>query len=152
LLVPYDRDAFRRELALYIIWCNRHRPHEVLDGATPDEIYGDTQPACRAPRFEPHTRRPRGSPCAHPIAHIRGHCSERLEPALRACVMRSQRVVAYVLLMIGCSSSLFPCSRQAFTFAGRVQSGSADVTKSEMFNQTDGANEVHQNGCSRGRW
>jgi transposase InsO family protein len=79
LLVPYDRDAFRRELALYINWFNRNRPHEVLDGATPEEIYGDTRPACRAPRFEPRKRWPRGSPCAHPIADIRGRCGERLE-------------------------------------------------------------------------
>jgi transposase InsO family protein len=41
LLVPYDRDTFRRESALDIEWYNRHRPHEVLDGVTPEEIYRD---------------------------------------------------------------------------------------------------------------
>jgi len=35
LLVPYRRDDFRRELFFFVIWYNRHRPHEVLDGCTP---------------------------------------------------------------------------------------------------------------------
>ena len=51
LLIPYERHVFRRELALYVDWFNCHRPHEVLDGATPEEVYRDVIPACRAPRF-----------------------------------------------------------------------------------------------------
>jgi transposase InsO family protein len=79
LLVPYHRYTFCRELALYVEWYNRHRPHEVLDGATPEEIYRDIRPASQAPRFEPRKRWPRGSPCARPAAEIRGRCGERLE-------------------------------------------------------------------------
>jgi transposase InsO family protein len=83
LLVPYQRDTFRRELALYVNWFNCHRPHEVLDGATPEEVYRDIPPACRAPRFEPRKRWPRGSPCARPAATLRGRRGARLEMNVR---------------------------------------------------------------------
>lgn len=79
LLVPYQRDAFRREMALYVDWYNCHRPHERLIGATPEEIYDDIVPACQKPRFEPRQKWPRGSPCARPEADVRGHCGVRLE-------------------------------------------------------------------------
>ncbi len=79
LLIPYQRDAFRRELALYVDWYNCHRPHDVLGGATPEEIHRDILPACQAPRFEPRSRWPRGSPCARPEADVRGRCGARLE-------------------------------------------------------------------------
>jgi transposase InsO family protein len=52
LLVPYQRNALRRELELFSNWYNGHRPHDTLDSATPDEIYFDRRPACREPRFE----------------------------------------------------------------------------------------------------
>ena len=45
LLVPYQRTALRRELALYVDWYNGHRPHDTLDTTTPDEIYFDRRPA-----------------------------------------------------------------------------------------------------------
>jgi transposase InsO family protein len=79
LLVPYQREAFRHELALYISWYNRHRPHDVLEGATPEEIYRDILPACRMPRFEPRKGWPRGSPCARPTAEVRGNHGALLE-------------------------------------------------------------------------
>ena len=41
---------------------NQHRPHMTLNGATPDEVYFQRRPACRAPRFEPRAAWPRGSP------------------------------------------------------------------------------------------
>jgi len=72
LLVPYLRDRFRRELSLFVIWYNDHRPNEALDGRTPNEVYGGLEPACLAPRFEPRRRWPRGSPCASPRTSIRG--------------------------------------------------------------------------------
>jgi transposase InsO family protein len=83
LMVPYRRDDFRRELSLFVIWYNRHRPHEVLDGCTPDEVYHGLEPACRAPRFEPRQRWPRGSPCAAPLAGVRGRCGARIELNVR---------------------------------------------------------------------
>lgn len=87
LLVPYDRRALRRELALYVAWYNGDRPHTVLDGRTPDEVYYDRLPACAVPRWEPRRRWPRGSPCAGPQAKIRGRCGARLELQVshRAC-------------------------------------------------------------------
>ena len=83
LLVPYRRDDFRRELFFFVIWYNRHRPHEVLDGCTPDEVYHGLEPACLAPRFEPRERWPRGSPCAAPRTGVRCRCVARIELSVR---------------------------------------------------------------------
>jgi len=79
LLVPYERAAIRRELALYVDWYNLHRPHDRLDGVTPDEVYYRRRPGCRMPRFEPRRRWPRGSPRAGPLTKVRGRCGQRLE-------------------------------------------------------------------------
>ena len=79
LIVPYGRTAFRHELALYIDWYNYDRPHEALDGATPEEIYDDIPPACRMPRFEPRKKWPRGSPCAGPTTEVRGRRGVQLQ-------------------------------------------------------------------------
>ncbi len=79
LLVPYQRDALRKELTLYVDWYNVHRPHDTLDGATPDEVYYRRKPACRKPRYEPRGSWPRGSPCAGPQVDIRGRRGARLE-------------------------------------------------------------------------
>ncbi|MFB3113168.1 MAG: DDE-type integrase/transposase/recombinase, partial [Gemmatimonadales bacterium] len=68
LLVSYRREDFRRELTLYADWYNGYRPHDSLETRTPDEIYFDRAPACRARRFEPRRYWPRGSPCAGPQA------------------------------------------------------------------------------------
>ncbi|MCC7418887.1 MAG: transposase, partial [Planctomycetaceae bacterium] len=38
-LVPAFRNAFRRELLLFLGWYNEHRPHMPLRGRTPDEVY-----------------------------------------------------------------------------------------------------------------
>jgi transposase InsO family protein len=79
LLVPYRRDSFRRELALFATWYTGHRPSEGLDGNTPDELYHDLAPACLEPRFEPRRKWPRDSPCAAPRTGVRGRRGVRLE-------------------------------------------------------------------------
>ena len=79
LLIPYRRDSFRRELALFETWYNGNRPSEALDGKTPDEVYHDLAPACLAPRFEPRRKWPRDSPCAAPRTGVRGRRGVRLE-------------------------------------------------------------------------
>ena len=79
LLVPYQRTALRRELAIYGDWYNGHRPHDFIDGMTPDEIYYDQPPANRMPRFEPRPLWPRGSPCAKPQAAVRGRCGNQVD-------------------------------------------------------------------------
>ena len=78
LVVPYDRMELRRELSMFVEWYNGHRPHSALDVRTPDEVYFDLPPACRAARFEPRRRWPRGSPCAEPQAPVRGRRGQRL--------------------------------------------------------------------------
>jgi len=72
ILVPYRLAEFRRELALLVRWYNEHRPHESLDGATPDEVHDDLRPANRLPRIEPRAKWPRPSPCAAPQALVAG--------------------------------------------------------------------------------
>jgi len=79
LLVPYGRVELRRELDVYVAWYNGNRPHSVLEGRTPDEVYHSIRPACSAPRYEPRPCWPRGSSCAGPRAKVRGRCGERVE-------------------------------------------------------------------------
>jgi transposase InsO family protein len=83
LLIPYRRDSFRREMALFATWYNGHRPSEALDGRTPDEVYHGLAPACLAPRFEPRRKWPRDAPCAAPRTGVRGRRGVRLELNVR---------------------------------------------------------------------
>ncbi len=39
ILVPLDRDAMQRDLSCYFDWFTRQRPHQGLDGRTPQEVY-----------------------------------------------------------------------------------------------------------------
>ena len=71
--------AMRKTVASYIFWYNHHRPNTALGGRTPEERYRRIPAACRRPRFEPHPRWPRGSPCAAPPAKVRGDPGARLE-------------------------------------------------------------------------
>jgi len=83
LLIPMRRDAFRKELSLYAEWYNEHRPHQALEGRTPDEVYYDRPAANEAPRFEPRPHWPKGSPCAAPQAPPRGGPGARLQLVVR---------------------------------------------------------------------
>ncbi len=85
LIVPYRCEDFRRELLHFTNWYNQHRPHEFLEGCTPDEIYFGLDPAGSAPRFEPRKGWPRGSPCAAPRTGVQGQCGISLE--LNVCRM-----------------------------------------------------------------
>ena len=96
LVVPYGRYTFWHELALYVDWYNCHRPHQALDGATPKELYDDLLPACRGPRFEPRKKWPRGSPCAGPVAEVRGRRGTRL--AMRVSYVGGRRHLPIVEL------------------------------------------------------
>jgi hypothetical protein len=58
ILVPYDIVAMRTEVARFVSWYARFRPHQGLRGATPSEVYEGRLPACRGPRFEPRARYP----------------------------------------------------------------------------------------------
>jgi len=83
LLIPMRRNAFREELSLYAEWYNEHRPHQALDGRTPNEIYFDRTAANAAPRFEPRPRWPKASPCAAPQAPPHGGPGVRLQLVVR---------------------------------------------------------------------
>ncbi len=72
ITVPEHQPDFEHEVGLAIDWHNAHRPHETLDGKTPNEVYFSRPPANERPRIEPRPRWPRGSPCAKPQVLING--------------------------------------------------------------------------------
>ncbi|MCY3019668.1 MAG: integrase core domain-containing protein [Planctomycetota bacterium] len=78
-LVPLDRDRMAAELQLYLDWYNAHRPHESLDGRTPDEVYYRRRAANAKPRLETRADWPRESLCAAPQAPVRGPCGAHVE-------------------------------------------------------------------------
>jgi putative transposase len=71
-VIPLSRRTFHQELSLFVRWYNADRPHTTLAGATPDEVYFNRRPGCRAPRFEPRPGWPRSSPCAAPQTLVKG--------------------------------------------------------------------------------
>ena len=77
--LPYNKQAFRNELRLYLHWFNEHRPHMTLKGRTPNEVYLKKRAANQQPRFEPRKHWPRGSPCAKPQTLVKGHPGVELE-------------------------------------------------------------------------
>ncbi|KPK48211.1 MAG: hypothetical protein AMK72_07375 [Planctomycetes bacterium SM23_25] len=62
----------RTELTCHLDWYNEHRPHDYLDGRTPNEVYHDRPAANQAPRIEPRSNWPCRAPCAAPAADIDG--------------------------------------------------------------------------------
>ncbi len=76
--IPEDQTASERELRVIIDWYNEHRPHETLDGKTPNEAHYACPAANEQPRFEPRTRWLRGSPCAAPQVGVDGDPGDRL--------------------------------------------------------------------------
>jgi transposase InsO family protein len=45
LVVPYRREAIRREVGLYAAWYNEYRPNQALGGRTPNEVREGVEPA-----------------------------------------------------------------------------------------------------------
>lgn len=39
ITIPEGQSRFEREVGLTIDWYNQHRPHNTLDGKTPNEVY-----------------------------------------------------------------------------------------------------------------
>ncbi|HTL53071.1 MAG TPA: DDE-type integrase/transposase/recombinase [Planctomycetota bacterium] len=70
--VPFARKKMLAELLAYVEWFNRHRPHQGLQGRTPDEKYRRVRSKATDSRFEPRAQWPPGSPCAAPRAAVRG--------------------------------------------------------------------------------
>ncbi len=72
ITVPEDQTQFEREVKLITEWYNEHRPHDTLNGKTPNEVFFSRPAANEQPRIEPRPRWPRGSPCAAPHVGIEG--------------------------------------------------------------------------------
>jgi putative transposase len=79
ILIPFTQSGFRRELSFFVDWYNTHRPHSAMKARTPDEVYNNLRPASLAPRWEPRRKWPRGSPCAAPVAPVKGRRGRQLE-------------------------------------------------------------------------
>ena len=77
--ISFGLDAMRRETHLIVEHYNRFRPHQGLNGRTPDEVYFDRELANEKPRWEPRSKWPRESGCAAPYVPVRGECGARLE-------------------------------------------------------------------------
>jgi putative transposase len=73
IVIPEGQTEFEREIELAIDWYNEHRPHETLDGKTPNEVHFSRAAANEQPRLEPRKNWPRGSPCAKPQVAIEGN-------------------------------------------------------------------------------
>jgi hypothetical protein len=56
--VPLSLTAMRRELAAYLDWYHRHRPHQALGRATPAEVIAGKAPARHKRRLEPRPKMP----------------------------------------------------------------------------------------------
>jgi hypothetical protein len=77
IVVPFRTEDMRRELALYGIWYNEHRPHMGLEGRVPEEVHRALPAAMDAPRLEPRARWPVDR------ESLRGKPGARLELRLR---------------------------------------------------------------------
>jgi hypothetical protein len=77
--VPLRLAKAREEIRLYVLWYNAERPHQSLNGRTPDEVHFDRDPANERPRYETRRKWPREGPCAAPWATVKGRRGVRLE-------------------------------------------------------------------------
>jgi hypothetical protein len=58
ILVPLRVSDFNEELIRYVIWYNEHRPHQYLNGRTPNEVYESRFPARDGPRLDTSSKYP----------------------------------------------------------------------------------------------
>ena len=71
-IISEDQLQFEREVTLIIEWYNEHRPHNKLEGKTPNEVYFSRPAANGQPRHELRQHWPRDSPCAKPQVDVNG--------------------------------------------------------------------------------
>ena len=79
IAVPVRRRDMRRELICHLDWYNEHRPHDYLDGRTPNEVYHDRPAANETPRIEVRPYWPPGASCAAPAAPVAGKVGQKVE-------------------------------------------------------------------------
>ncbi|MHB8861171.1 MAG: integrase core domain-containing protein [Pirellulaceae bacterium] len=70
--IPEDQTTSERELGLITDWYNEHRPHETLDGKTPNEVHYSRPAASERPRSEPRGSRRRCRLLSHTCAGYLG--------------------------------------------------------------------------------
>jgi len=71
ILVQLNIHAMRKEINLYVLWYNEHRPSQALGGRTPSGVYRSQRPANSRPRLEPRRRWPGAASCALPQTEAR---------------------------------------------------------------------------------
>ncbi len=96
IMVPFRKEGFRRELALFADWYNEYRPHSGLDGWTPAEVHNGMKPDSQRPRYEPRARWQRNAPCASPRASVEGNPDEAVQ--LEVCYQAGRRHLPFVML------------------------------------------------------
>jgi len=69
----------QEESKLYLVWYNQLRPHQTLNGRTPDEVFFDREPVNEEPRWEPRKGWPRKTVCAAPWAEVEGRRGAKAE-------------------------------------------------------------------------
>lgn len=79
VVIPLRREDMRRELICHLDWYNEHRPHEFLDGRTPNEVYHNRPAANEEPRIEVRPLWPTEASCATPVAAIDGEPGQKIE-------------------------------------------------------------------------
>lgn len=78
ITVSLRRADMRAELICHLDWYNEHRPHEYLDGRTPNEACHDRAAANSAACVEPRPAWPAAARCAAPYVPIRGVSGQML--------------------------------------------------------------------------
>ena len=78
ITAPLRRAEMREEVVCHLGWHNEHRPHEYLDGRTPNEVYYGHRAASLAARYEPRPAWPVKASCARPRVPIRGKPGQML--------------------------------------------------------------------------
>lgn len=96
IVVPIQLAKLRAEVSLYFVWYNHYRPHQSLNGCTPDGVYLNRTPANEGRRYEPRGNWPRRSSCATPQAKVKGRRGARL--GLRISYLEGRRHLPVVAL------------------------------------------------------
>lgn len=78
-LMPFTRKGIVAELLAYGAWFNNHRPHQGIQGRTPEERYRRVRRKDSYTRLEPRAQWPPGSRCAAPQAAVSGECGAVFE-------------------------------------------------------------------------
>ena len=82
ILVPTSYENVDREMKLWRTWYNGSRPHDSLNGRTPDEVYFRKRAANTLPRIEPRLGVTHRTPCAKPRVTYAGRAGAKVHVEL----------------------------------------------------------------------